>query len=123
MDPRRGIVALDMIISHATVREVPMAHDEIAVRPQAAQEQTCPCCGHRVWQVTSTAGVELLLDLRPDSEWGSVEMVVLSGVYQARVLVQRESLFDVDDRPRWRAHSETCTRTCATTAGVPVSHA
>jgi hypothetical protein len=80
---------------------------EVDVRPETAEEGTCRTCRTPIWLVTTALGKEIPLDKVPDPE-GHVEMVCTDGVWRAEVLRQVESLFEVNDRPRWRPHFVTC---------------
>lgn len=79
------------------------------VRPSPTAEQgACRSCDAPVWWViTAAAGQRMPLDADPDPD-GSIEMVMVGGLWLASVLEQTEALFDVDGSVRWRPHFASC---------------
>jgi hypothetical protein len=82
---------------------------DMDLKPETAQRSLCRACSTPVWMVQTTTGNDLALDIDPNPE-GMVEMVQFGGAWRADVLAQVESLFEVGERVRWRAHRGHCPR-------------
>lgn len=82
-------------------------------QPEGMEAGTCRWCGVAVWWATTVAGQRVALSVDPDrgesGVAGTIEMVLVEGVWYAEELAQTEFLFDVG-RERWSLHSTACRR-------------